>query len=61
VPPYCYTASAQTTRPSRFLIIKSPDFYYLIHKEPKLGVKIMDNLAQIMASRFKGAEKFPNP
>jgi len=61
VPPYCYTASAQTTRPSRFLIIKSPDFYYLIHKEPKLGVKIMGNLAQIMASRFKGAEKFPNP
>ncbi|MBP1715268.1 MAG: cAMP-binding protein [Deltaproteobacteria bacterium] len=60
VPPYCYTASAQTTSPSRFLVIKSPDFYYLIHKEPKLGVKVMDNLAQIMASRFKGAEDFPN-
>ena len=59
VPPYRYTASAQTISPSRFLVIKSPDFYYLIHKEPKLGVKVMDNLAQIMASRFKGSEDFP--
>ena len=58
VPPYRYTASAQTTSPSRFLVIKSPDFYYLIHKEPKMGVKVMDNLAQIMASRFKGSEDF---
>jgi len=61
VPPYRYTASAQTTSPSRFLVIKSPDFYYLIHKEPKMGVKVMDNLAQIMASRFKGSEDLPNP
>jgi CRP/FNR family transcriptional regulator, cyclic AMP receptor protein len=61
VPPYRYTASAQTTSPSRFLVIKSPDFYYLIHKEPKMGVKVMDNLAQVMASRFKGSEDFPNP
>jgi hypothetical protein len=58
VPPYCYTASAQTTSPSRFLVIKTPDFYYLIHKEPKMGVKVMENLAQIMASRFKGLEDF---
>ncbi len=61
VPPYRYTASAQTTSPSRFLVIKSPDFYYLIHKEPKMGMKIMNNLAQIMASRFKGSEDVPNP
>ena len=60
VPPYRYTASAQTISPSRFLVIKSPDFYYLIHKEPKLGVKVMDNLAQIMASRFKGSESPTN-
>jgi CRP/FNR family cyclic AMP-dependent transcriptional regulator len=60
VPPYRYTASAQTTSPSKFLVIKSPDFYYLIHKEPKIGVKVMDNLAQIMASRFKGPEDFQN-
>ncbi len=60
VPPYHYTASAQTTSPSRFLVIKSPDFYYLIHKEPKMGVKVVDNLAQIMASRFKASEGFPN-
>ncbi len=60
VPPYRYTASAQTTSPSRFLVIKSPDFYHLIHKEPKMGIKVMENLAQIMASRFKGSEDLPN-
>ena len=60
VPPYRYTASAQTTNPSKFLVIKSPDFYHLIHKEPKMGVKVMENLAQIMASRFKGSEDLPN-
>ena len=54
VPPYRYTASAVTTTPSRLLVIKSPDFYYLIHKEPKMGMKVMNNLAQVMASRFKG-------
>ena len=56
VPPYYYTASATSTSPSKRLVIKSPDFYYLIHKDPKMGVKVMDNLAQIMASRFKGPE-----
>ncbi len=61
VPPYRYTASAKTTSPSKLLVIKSPDFYYLIHKEPKMGVKVMENLAQIMASRFKGSEKSPKP
>lgn len=60
VPPYRYTASAVTTTPSRLLVIKSPDFYYLIHKEPKMGMKVMNNLAQIMASRFKGSEGSPN-
>jgi len=54
VPPYRYTASAVTTTPSSLLVIKSPDFYYLIHKEPKMGMKVMNNLAQVMASRFKG-------
>jgi len=37
--------------------MKSPDFYYLIHKEPKMGVKVMDNLARVVASRLKGAEE----
>ena len=54
VPPYRYTASAVTTTPSSLLVIKSPDFYYLIHKEPKMGMKVMNNLAQVMASRFTG-------
>ena len=54
VPPYRYTASAVTTTPSRLLVIKSPDFYYLIHKEPKMGMKVINNLAQVIASRLRG-------
>jgi len=52
VPPSRYTASAVIIAPSKLLVIKSPDFYYLIHKEPKMGVKVMANLAQIVASRL---------
>jgi CRP/FNR family cyclic AMP-dependent transcriptional regulator len=61
VPPYRYTGSAVTTSPSKLLVIKSPDFYYLIHKEPKMGMRVMDNLAQVMASRFKRPGDSPNP
>ena len=56
VPPNRYTATAKTSAPTKLLVIKSPDFYYLIHKEPKMGVKIMDNLAQVVATRLKGLE-----
>jgi hypothetical protein len=52
VSPNRYTASAVTTAPSRLLVIKSPDFYYLIHKELRMGVKVMENLAQVVASRL---------
>ena len=52
VPPNRYTASAVTTAPSKLLVIKSPDFYYLIHKELRMGVKVMENLAQVVASRL---------
>jgi hypothetical protein len=52
VPPNRYTASAFTTAPSKLLVIKSPDFYYLIHKELRMGVKVMENLAQVVASRL---------
>jgi CRP/FNR family cyclic AMP-dependent transcriptional regulator len=52
VPPHRYTASARTTAPSKLLIIQSPDFYYLIHKEPRMGVKVMANLAQVVARRL---------
>jgi CRP-like cAMP-binding protein len=55
-PPFLYTASAVTTIPSKVLVIKSPDFYYLIHKEPKMGMKVMNNLAQVIASRLRGDE-----
>ncbi len=52
VPPFVYTATAITTAPSRVLVIKSPDFYYVLHKEPKTGMKVINNLAQVVASRL---------
>ena len=52
VPPFLYTASAVTTMPSRVLVIKSPDFYYSIHKDPKMAMKVINNLAQVIASRL---------
>ncbi len=52
VPPHVYTASAETLSPSRVLVMKSPDFYYMIHKEPRMGVKVMSNLTQIVARRL---------
>ena len=54
VPPFRYTASAVNTTPSRFLVIKNPDFHYLLHKEGKMGMKLMNNLAQVIASRLRG-------
>ncbi len=39
------------------LVIKRPDFYYVIHKEPKMGMKVINNLAQVIASRLKGQEE----
>ena len=54
VPPFLYTASAVAKTPSKVLVIKSPDFYYVIHKEPKMGMKVINNLAQVIASRLKG-------
>ena len=54
VPPFLYTASAVTTTPSKVLVIKSPDFYYVIHKEPKMGMKVINNLSQVIASRLTG-------
>lgn len=53
VPPNRYTASAITNCPSKLLVIKSPDFYELVHENTKLGLKIMDNLAQVVARRMK--------
>jgi hypothetical protein len=52
VPPFLYTASAVTKTASKVLMIKSPDFYYVIHKEPKMGMKVINNLAQVIASRL---------
>ena len=55
VPPYRYTASAVTVTRSRLLVIKSPDFYEMVHRDSKLGLKIMDNLAQLVSSRLKAS------
>jgi CRP-like cAMP-binding protein len=57
VPPNRYTASAVTLTPAKMLTIQRPDFSYLIHKSPRLGIKVMANLAQVVAGRlgqFKG-------
>jgi hypothetical protein len=56
VPPNLYTATAATIAPSKLLVLKSPDFYYLMHKEPKMGVVVMDNLARVVASRMKARQ-----
>ena len=53
VPPNRYTASAVTVTPSRLLVIKGPDFYEMIHRESKTGLKIMDNLARVVSSRLR--------
>jgi len=53
VPPNRYTASVVTLVPSKLLLIKSPDFFEMVHGEAKMGLKIMENLAQIVASRLK--------
>ena len=55
VPPSRYTASAVTVTPSRLLTIKSPDFYELVHKDSRVGLKIMDRLAQVVSGRLKAS------
>jgi CRP-like cAMP-binding protein len=55
VPPFLYTASAVTTAPSKFLVIKSPDFYDFIHEGSQMEMKVLSNLAQVIASRLRGA------
>ena len=55
VPPGRYTASAVTVTPSRLLVIKSPDFYELVHKHSRMGLKIMDSLAQVVSGRLKAS------
>jgi hypothetical protein len=57
VPPNRYTATAATLTSASMLVIKSPDFSYLIHKKPRMGIQVMANLAQVVAGRlamFKG-------
>jgi hypothetical protein len=53
VPPFVYTAAAVAMTPSKVLVIKSPDFYYVIYKEPAMGMKVINNLSQVIASRLK--------
>jgi CRP/FNR family cyclic AMP-dependent transcriptional regulator len=52
IPPFLYTDSAVTTSPCKVLVIKSPDLYYVLHEEPKMGMKVINNLAQVIASRL---------
>ena len=54
VPPFLYTASVVTMTPSVLLVIRSLHFYDFIHKEPKMEIKVLSNLAQVIASRLRG-------
>ena len=54
VPPFRYTASAVTTAPSKLLVIKSPEFYDFIHNDSQMEVKVLSNMAQVIASRLGG-------
>jgi CRP-like cAMP-binding protein len=53
VPPNRYSASAQALVPTKVLVIKSPDFYALVHRNAEMGLRIMENLAQVVANRLK--------
>ena len=55
VPPNRYTASVVTVTPSRLLVIKGPDFYEMVHRDSKTGLKIMDNIAKVVAGRLKAS------
>jgi hypothetical protein len=36
-------------------VITGPDFYEMVHRDSKTGLKIMDNLAQVVAGRLKAS------
>ena len=54
VPPFFYTASVVTVTPSKLLVTQDTNFYYFIHKEPKIEIKVLTNLTQVIASRLRG-------
>ena len=54
VPPFLYTASVVTVTPSKVLVTKGTGFYYFIRKEPRLEIKVLSNLTQVIASRLRG-------
>jgi hypothetical protein len=57
VPPNRYMATVTTLTSAYLLVINSPDFSYLLHKAPRMGIKVMANLSQVVAGRlamFKG-------
>ena len=54
VPPFFYTASVVTVTPSKLLVTKDTKFYYFIHREPKIEIKVLSNLTQVIASRLRG-------
>ena len=54
VPPFIYTASAVTVTPSKVWVVKTPEFYGFVHKEPQMEMKVLSNLTQVIASRLRG-------
>ena len=41
VPPFIYTASAVTITPSKVWVVKTPEFYDYVHKEPQMEMKVL--------------------
>lgn len=54
IPPKRYTATGVTIHSSKLRVINRSDFYDLVRRESNIGIKTMDNLAEIISSRLKG-------
>lgn len=52
LPPYRYTTSAKCREPSQLLALDGSKVRELCYKEPSLGVKVMEGLAQFIANRI---------
>ena len=56
VSPFIYTASVVTVTSSKVLVISNTNFRFFIHAEPRMELKVLSNLTQIIASRLRKHE-----
>jgi CRP-like cAMP-binding protein/rubredoxin len=57
VPPYILTATVITLTKTRVLAIKRASLFALMQTDPGLGLTVMQNIASIVASRFRRFEE----